>query len=109
MTGTGDIKATDTFFRSAGAEHDVIITGTYSGPQILSMSATISFEYNSTPDPSTPATWVAATGEMNFSGEFTKNAGAIGSFSGSTSVQNLNLGGSWIATKETMGAGILNP
>ena len=73
------------------------------------MSATISFEYNSTPDTSTPATWVPATGEMNFTGEFTKNGGALGAFSGSTSVQNLNLGGSWISTKVTMGAGILKP
>ncbi len=108
MTGTGDLKL-DSFFRGGSAEHDVILTGTYTNAQITSMSATISFEYDSTPDVSTPATFVPATGEMNFTGEFTKNGGAIGAFSGNTSVQGLGLQGSWIATKETLGTGILKP
>ena len=73
MTGTGDVNASDSFFRSGSAEHDVILTGTYTNAQITGMSATLSFEYDSTPDTETPATYVPATGEMNFSGEFTKN------------------------------------
>jgi len=109
ITGSGNIKPSDRFFRSGSAENDVIITGTYSNAQITGMSATISFEYDSTPDPSTPSTFLPATGEMNFTGEFTKNGGSIGSFSGSTSVAILDLGGSWFATKETLGTGILKP
>jgi hypothetical protein len=108
LTGTGDVKPGDSFFRGGSAEHDVILTGTYTNAQITGMSATISFEYDSTPDVSTPATYVPVTGEMNFTGEFTKNGGAIGAFSGSTSAQ-IPLGGSWIATKATLGAGILKP
>ncbi|MFC1529205.1 hypothetical protein ACFL6R_00635 [Gemmatimonadota bacterium] len=109
LTGTGDIKLSDSFFRGGSEEHDLIITGTYQNAQITAMSATISFEYDSTPDTATPSTWVPATGQLNFQGEFTKNAAANGPFAGTTSVPNLDLGGSWIATKETLGAGILRP
>lgn len=109
ITGTGSIKATDPIFRSAGAENDIVITGTYQNAQITAMSATMSFEYNTTPGTPTQ-TWVAGTGQISFySGEFTKNGGALGSFGGTTSITNLNLGGSWIATKTSVGTGILKP
>ena len=108
ITGTGSIKTTDPLFRPTDAEHDIVITGTYQSAQITAMSATMSFEYNSTPG-STP-TWITGTGQMNFyNGEFTKNGGALGAFSGNTSIANLDLGGSWIATKSSVGAGILKP
>ncbi len=106
LTGTGTIKE-DLVFRSGNAEDDMIITGTYVSAQITSMSATVTFEFNTTAN--TTATWVAATAQMNFLGEFTRNGGAQGAFSGETSITNLNFAGSWIATKSTVGTGILKP
>jgi len=106
ITGTGTIRQ-DTIFRSGSGESDLIITGTYQNAQITAMSATASFEFNITAG-ATP-TWVAATAVMNFGGEFTKNGGAQGHFSGETSINNLIFGGSWLATKSTVGTGILKP
>lgn len=109
ITGTGSIKANDPIFRTAGAENDIVITGTNKNAQITTMTATMSFEYNTTPGTPTP-TWVAGTGQISFyNGEFTKNGGALGAFGGTTTIANLNLGGSWIATKSSVGAGILKP
>ena len=75
---------------------------------ITSMEATISFEYDTTPG-GTP-TWITGTGQMVFyNSEFTKSAGASGAFSGDTSISGVSFGGTWIATKTTMGSGILKP
>ncbi len=90
INGTGTIRE-DTIFRSGSAEFDFIITGTYKNSQITAMSATVSFEFNITAG-ATP-TWIAATAVMNFHGEFTKNGGAQGAFSGETSIDNLNFNG----------------
>ncbi|MFC1627955.1 hypothetical protein ACFL3H_02430 [Gemmatimonadota bacterium] len=109
LTGTGTIKPGDPLFRSTGTGADIVITGTHSGPAITSLTATISFEYNTTPQDGQTDTWVTGSGEIVFNGEFTKSGGASGGFNGTTSITGVNLGGTWIATQETMGTGILKP
>ena len=112
ITGTGDIKADDLLFRTAGGENDIVISGSHDGPMITTMTATISFEYNTTPGGT--ATWVAGTGEMSFQGEFTKNGAVNGSYAGTTTIVRdiggpVLLGGYWVAAKDQMGSGILKP
>ena len=109
ITGTGNIKAGDPLYRTGGGESDITITGTYANMFVTSMTGTISLEYNTTPGENEEDTWVAATGVLNFVGEFSKSSAVSGGFAGTTTIGGVGLGGTWIAAKETMGAGILKP
>ncbi len=109
LTGTGNVKPGDPIYRTSTNEYDIIITGTYKSAQITSMSATISFEFNTTPRENETDTWIPASGEINFMGEFSKSGAASGGFTGITTISNVTLGGTWIVTQVTLGAGILKP
>ncbi|MFC1500751.1 hypothetical protein ACFL6T_07045 [Candidatus Zixiibacteriota bacterium] len=111
ITGTGTVKDGDPIYRTGGGENDIVFSGTYANLIITDLTATISFEFNTTPGEDETDTWVAATGALTFTGEFSKSSAASGGFSGTTSLTNptVLLGGTWIVTKSTLGTGILKP
>ena len=111
LSGTGMLKTDiSILYGNSGNESDLVITGTRDGAEITSMSATVSFNYNRTPN-DTVATWVIYTGEMRFTGEFNKTGGVQGSYGGEASAggHEIPLGGGWIAVKQDAAAGIIKP